>query len=61
MHHFVSGRFYRGSRHFEVKAWWSRSEIEEKFMPSNSQSEAPLELADTKPIQGIMVESRNPG
>lgn len=43
------GVFYRESRHFEVKALWSRSEIEEKLMSPNSQSEAALELADTKP------------
>lgn len=28
--------FYRESKHFEAKVWWSRSEIEEKFMSPNS-------------------------
>lgn len=50
MHHFACGRLYRGSRDFEIKVLWSKTEIEEKFMLPNSQSEAPLELAATKSI-----------
>lgn len=48
--HFACGRFYRGSRHFEIKASWSRTEIEEKLTSPNCPSEAPLERAATKPI-----------